>query len=74
MEDRVHLQNEFAKRVKFWDDQGELERHALRKAWQWRLYDGRVEVGEPVATPWYTVGQLKAAGIVGLWGYRVENG
>jgi hypothetical protein len=70
---RVHLQNEYIGRVLYWLSRFELPDHVFRKAHQWRRYDGRVEVGEPKGTQWYTVEALRAAGIVGLWGYRVER-
>lgn len=70
MSTRAHFQNEYAKRVRWWEERGELFEHCARKAWQHRLYDGRVEIGDPLPTPWHTREALKAAGIVGLYGYR----
>jgi hypothetical protein len=68
-----HFQNETLAKVLYWKGRGELFDHGARKAWQHRMYDGRVEIGYPVATEKHSVEELVNMGVVGLWGYRVAR-
>jgi hypothetical protein len=70
---RHHFQNARLKDVLYWKDRGELFPHCCRKAWQWRMYEERVEIGYPVATAHYTRDELVEAGVVGLYGYRRKS-
>jgi hypothetical protein len=68
-----HFQNDTLANALYWKGRGELFYHVARKAWQHRMYDGRVEIGYPVATEKYGVEELVGMGVVGLWGYRKKG-
>lgn len=70
---RVWLQNEEIERVAYWLRRGELADHCYRKGWQWRIYDGRVEIGMPQAAPAGDSETLFSQGLVGLYGYKVAR-
>jgi hypothetical protein len=53
-----------------WDESGGLDEWALSKTYMLLRY-GRVEIGRPVATHFYTVEQLEADGICGLYAERI---